>query len=148
MADESISDLTITALTAGGFIEISLPDGGGGWLSRRISHTNLVAVLTSFDTQSTQTIKEKSKASAFTTNLNADTKLESIDFIYVSGTSISVKVGTSALGNDIISGRTITSSKNSANSLSDYFPGATTLYFTITGGAVDIIINYRNNYNS
>jgi hypothetical protein len=147
MADESISDLTTTAVTAGGYIEISLPDGGG-WKSRRISHDDFLAILNTYKANSTQTLKLKIKSADFTQNFNADTKIESIDIIWVSGTSVSVKVGTAALGTDIISGRTITSSKNSANNLSDYFGSAVTLYFTISGGAVDIIINYRNNYNS
>jgi hypothetical protein len=146
--DTSTSQLTETVIVAGTWIEISIPDGGGGFISRKISQANLVAALTAADAQATQTLKLKSKASNFTQSFNADTKIESIDFVYVSGTSISVKVGTSALANDIISGRTITSTKNSFNNLSDYFSAAPTLYFTISGGAIDIIINYRNNYNS
>jgi hypothetical protein len=143
----SISGLPETAIITGGYIEISLPDGGG-WKSWRISPTNFLSEVNSILAKLTQIKKFKNKSSAFSESFNADTKIESIDFIYVSGTSVSVKVGTSVSANDIISGRTLTSVKNSFNSMSDYLKTASTLYFTITGGAVDIIINYRNNYNS
>lgn len=149
--DTKTSDLTEVFTFTGGLIEISMPIGGGNFESKWISQPSLVAILTAFDAQSTQTSKFKSKSSAFSEPFNADTKIESIDFVWVSGSSVAVKVGTSASGNDIISGRTVTSADNSFNPLGDkktYFEGATTLHFTITGGAVDIIINFRNNYNS
>lgn len=149
--DTKTSQLTQTAITAGCIIEISIPDGGGGWLSRKIDYSDFLATLNTYTSQSIQTSKDKSKSAAFTKVFNADTKIESIDFVWVSGSSVIITVGTAALGTDIISTRTITSIKNSFNPLADartYFTGSTTLYFTISGGAVDVITNYRNNYNS
>jgi hypothetical protein len=145
--DTSTSQLIETFLTSGGLIDISIPDGGGGWLSRKITRENLYKILADYIDQSIQTAKDKNKSSNFTKLLGSDVKLESIDFIWVSGTP-NIKVGTSLGANDIISGRTPTSGNPSMNPLSDYFGSSTTLYFTITGGAVDIITNSRNNYNS
>jgi len=144
--DTSTSQLTETTITSGSYIEISIPDGIGGWLSRKISHPNYLAAINTYINQSVQTVKDKNKSSNFTKNLNADTALDGIDFVWVSG-SPNVKVGTSIGTGDIISGRTPTSGNPSRNPLAEYFAGATTLYFTITGGAADIITNYRNNYN-
>jgi hypothetical protein len=155
--DTSTSQLIETFITSGGWIEISIPDGFGGFVSKKISHTSFLATVnTSINTintyinQAPQTDKFKSKSADFTESIAADTKIESIDFVWVSGT-VSVKVGTSASGGEIISGRTVTNTKNSFNPLggaSAYFGSSGTLYFTISGGDIDIIINYRNNYNS
>ncbi|MDH4127178.1 MAG: hypothetical protein OEV44_00380 [Spirochaetota bacterium] len=147
MADTKVSQLTETAITSGGYYETSIPDGIGGWLSRKISNSNLFAVVNTYIAQSTQTAKEKNKSTNFTKAFGADVAIDGIDFIWVSGTP-SVKVGTAPDGNDIISGRTPTGGNASRNLLSEYFENATTLYFTITSGIIDIIINYRNNYNS
>lgn len=154
-ADKKLSELDPTTTVSGSYMEISIPDGAGGWISKKILHSNVIAslitqitTLQNFQNQSTQTIKIKSKSANFTQILGSDVMIESIDLIYVSG-STTVKVGSTSGANDIISGRTITSVKNSTNSLSDYFASATTLYFTLTGGGtIDVIINYRENYNS
>ena len=152
-----LTDRDFTTTTSGTHIMINIPDGTSltGFKSYRILHTAFlagnnaaIAVLQAFIAQATQTVKEKAKSAAFTNVLAADTKFESIDFIWVSG-SPNVKVGTTGAGtNDVISGRTPTSGNPSINPLNKYWVGSTTLYFTITGGVVDIIINKRNNYNS
>lgn len=155
MADKKLSELTSTTTTSGSYYETSIPDGAGGWFSRKILHSNILASVTSlistintYISQATQTTRHASKTANFTQIMGSDVKLESIDFIYVSGTT-TVKVGTSLGANDVISGRTITSTNNSLNIISDYFAGATTLYFTLTGGGtIDVITNYRENYNS
>ena len=155
MADQKLSDQAYTTTTSGADLFINIPLGGGVFESKRITHSSLlagnnaaIAVLQAYDTQATQTVKEQGKSGNFTTVLGADVKLESIDIIWVSGTP-NVKVGTTGVGtNDVISGRTPTSGSPSINPLNKYWVGSTTLYFTITGGAVDIIINKRNNYNS
>jgi len=154
MADKSLSQLTPTATVSGSYMEISIPDGSGGWYSRKILHSNVTATLTAalaiintYIAQATQTNKYKSQSANFTDVLGSDCKVESIDFIWVSG-SPNVKVGLSSLANDIISGRNPISADPSENTLNKYLGTSTTLYFTITGGSVDVIINYRENYNA
>ena len=152
MADKAISDLTSTTTTSGGYVEISIPDGSGGWLSRKITHSSFVAALQSsittlqtYDSQATQTTKHASKSADFTQILGSNVKLESIDIVWVSGTP-SIEVGTSLAANDIISGRTPTSGNPSINLLAEYFGSSTTLYFAVSGGTVNINVNYRENY--
>ena len=151
--DKKVSGLPETAQTSGGFSEIILPDGSGGWISWKISNANLVGSFTSeidainaYINQATQTYKEKNKSADFTKSFDADTAIDGIDFMWVSGTP-NVKVGTSALANDVISGRTPLSGDPSRNLVSEYYLSAQTLYFTVTGGTVNIVINYRNNYS-
>jgi len=152
--DERLSDKAITTIIAGGYTYIILPDGTGGWISHRILISSLLSAvnssissLQSYQSQATTTVKEKSKSTAFTTALPADTALDGVDFIWVSGTP-NVKVGTTSGANDIISGRTPTNGSPSRNALNKYWLASQTLFFTITGGVVDIIINYRKDYNS
>lgn len=155
-ADEKLTDRSYTTTTTGTHIMINIPDAGSptGFTSYRITYaaflaTNnaAIATLQAYDAQAPVTVKEQGKSGNFTNNLSADTKLESIDIIWVSGTP-TVKVGTSAGTGNIISGRTPTSGNPSMNILDKYWVGATTLYFTISSGTVDIIINKRENYNS
>lgn len=138
---EKLSDRIQTALSTDGFVHIILPGGGGpsGFQSFKISTEDLRGLF-----------KERfaNKSAAFTVVLDADLKLVDIDFIWVASNPV-VKVGTTGAGTkDIISGRTLSSVKNSTNSLSDYFKTSKTLYFTITGGTVDVIINYKKTYNT
>lgn len=138
MADQKLSERVETFIRKNGFIHIILPDGGGGYNSWKIAPSYITGLF-----------KERfaDQSADFTVNLDADTKMEDIDFIWKASAPV-VKVGTTLAGKDIISGRTLSSIKNSTNPLSDYFKTAKTLYFTITGGTVDVIINYKKNYNS
>jgi len=152
--DKFLSGKTSTTTTSGGYLYIIIPDGSGGWYSRKIPHTSLVAALQSaittlqtYTAQALQTDKEASKSANFTFSLGSDVALESIDFIWISGT-VNVKVGTTASGNEVLPVQTLTSG-SLRNLVQKYYSGATTLYFTLTGGGtIDTIINYRENYNS
>lgn len=152
MADKAISNLNSTTTTSGGYVEISIPDGGGGWLSKRITHSNflagvsaLISSLQGHVDQDTQTTKHASKSAAFTQVLGSNVKLESIDIRWISGTP-SIIAGTTALASDILSARTPTSGNPSCNILSEYYQTAQTLYITVTGGTVDINTNIRESY--
>lgn len=72
------------------------------------------------------------KTSDFQHLISADQSLERIDFRKISG-SITIKVGTSANGDDIIIERTLTSEDKNIN-LGKSFSSSKTLYITITGG--------------
>lgn len=139
MADQKLSARSITTIVTGGFVHIILPAATpSGFASWRIAIDDLIG-----------STKERHAAQAanFTIDLDADTLLTSIDLLFVTGTPV-IKVGTALSTNDIISGRTLSVSKNSLNILRDYFKNATTLYFTITGGTVDVLVNYKKDYNS
>ena len=140
MAKEKLSQRIETQLIENGFLHIILPDGFGGYNSYKVSPEVLRDLYK--DRYAAQTAN-------FTVVLDADTALEGIDFFYVSG-SINVKVGTSLAAKDIISTRTIDMTNQSERVfLSKYFASSTTLYFTLTGtGSIDVIINYKKNYNS
>ena len=140
MAQEKLSDRSIATITSGGFVHIILPDGGSpsGFASWRIAIPDLLGI-----------VKEKfaNKSANFTEVLDADVLVTRIDFLFVTGTPV-VKVGTTLGGNDVISGRTLSTIKDSTNPLSKYFKTSKTLYFTITGGTVDILLFYNKNHNT
>lgn len=142
MADQKLSARTITTVTEGGYVHIIIPSGSpSGFSSYRIAIPELIG--------QTKT-KYAAQAADFTVDLDADTLVERIDFFFVTGSPV-VKVGTVITENQIISGRTITTVKNSLNRLGDaksYFKLAQTLYFTITGGTIDVIITYKKSYNT
>jgi hypothetical protein len=47
MAEKTVPELIITSTATGGIFEITLPDGFGGWISRRISYSVLSALISS-----------------------------------------------------------------------------------------------------
>lgn len=154
MADEKLSAKTSTTTTTGSYLYIIIPDGSGGWLPRKITHANLLAALQStVDANSAHIAKaeqknrQASKNADFTVSLGSNVSLEGIDFIWISGT-VNVKVGTSLGASDVLPLQTLTSG-SLRNLVQKYYSGATTLYFTLTGGGtIDAIINYKPNYNS
>lgn len=154
MADEKLSARASTTTTTGSYLYIIIPDGSGGFQGRKITYSALVSALSSSITtnstyiaQSVQTSKEASKSADFTFALGSDVALESIDFIWASGT-LNVKVGTSVGADDVLPLQTLTSG-SLRNTVPKYYSSSTTLYFTLTGGGtIDTLINYRENYNS
>jgi hypothetical protein len=148
MADSKLSLRTETTTTNGGFVHIVLPDGVGGYDSYKISYTNFVKSLQDqIDALGNALVRhsETGKTTDFTFEVPANGKIESIDMRVVSG-STTVKVGTSVGGTQILSLRTVTSSQDSNNYVGKSFLTATTLYFTITGSAINITITYRENW--
>lgn len=140
MAKEKLSQRIETQLTESGFVHIILPDGGGGYDSYKISPEALRDLFKN---------RLEAQTADFTVVLDADTALEGIDFFYNSG-SLAIKVGTSLAAKDIISTRTIDVTNQSERvPLYKYYLASQTLYFTLTGtGSIDVIINYKKNYNS
>lgn len=137
---QKLSERIETQLTENGFVHIILPDGGGGYDSYKVSPE----VLRDLFKQ-----RYAAQSASFTFAYDAETALESIDIFWVSGT-VNVKVGKTLGSNDIISGRDMSASKQeSRNLINGYLKTSGTLYFTLTGtGVVDVIINYKKNYNT
>ncbi len=132
------------------FTEISDPTGLKLYIVSdiadfHITYENLIKEFTDYKNQAEQTILDESKASSFTRTIDADTKLESVDIRYISG-SPKVKIGTSLGEDDIMRERTIVSTKDSNNELIKTFKSSTILYITVTGGTVSIKWNVRYNY--
>ena len=110
-----------------------------------ISFENLVKDLTDYKDQSVQTILDENISASYSKALPSNTKLESVDIRYVSGTP-KVKIGTSLGEDDIMRQRTIDSAKDSNNSLIKTFKTGTTIYVTVVDGTVSIKFNVRYNY--
>jgi len=153
LIEEKLSQRTATTIIANGEIHIILPDGLGGFESWRIAVSDFLAdinsAITNLETyvnQALKTDKLKNQSADFSKALGSDVKLESIDYIHVSGTP-NVKVGTSAGASDVIPPQSFSSGALCNNRIK-YFEASTTLYVTITGGTIDIIFNYRQNYNA
>lgn len=111
-----------------------------------ITYENLVKDLTDYVDQSIQTILDQDKSASYTKVIDANTKIESVDMRHVSGIP-KVKIGTSTGEDDIMRQRTISSTKDSNNSIIKTFKSSTTLYITIVDGTVSIKFNLRYNYN-
>lgn len=73
----------------------------------------------------------------------AGTLIETIVFEYASG-SRTVKVGTSAGGDDILEETTIASNAELAHTVNRYWTNSgTSLWFTVTGGPVSVVVFKR-----
>lgn len=138
MADrEKLSERIETVLTENGFLHIILEDGLGAYESWKVGIDTLRNIFRT---------RYAAQSSAFTMTIPADSLLTSIDLVWVSSAPF-IKVGKTLGANDIISGRTLSVSKDSLNILREN-KNITTLYFTITGGVSDIIVKYEKNFNS
>jgi hypothetical protein len=147
-----LSAKPITTVPTGGYVHIITPDGFGGWVSYRISHSNFLSSISSaitalqnYQTQGVTTSKETNKTADFTKVFAANTKIESIDFKHVSGTPV-LKVGETISG-DEISPEIILGSNEHLNILiSKSYESSQTIYITLSGGTVNVNFNYRTNY--
>ena len=86
------------------------------------------------------------KSEDFTYLVDAHTKILSIDTKWISGTVL-LKEGTTLAGDELLEQITLTEGIND-NDLGKTYLEDTTLYFTLSGGVVDIFILYIDNYGS
>lgn len=193
---DRLSQRDTTSTLSGSYFHIIIPDGGGGWLSYRISYTNLfsqvntdlsgkmdistydpagvsddvfdcintyydnaISGLTSDNVQDAidevyasigaagviLIDTEFGKNSNFNKIYAANTKFYSINFRNISGTP-TVKVGTSSGSDDLISDKVVNNGTDRNVTINVGFESSTTLYFTISGGTLNITIEYRQNY--
>ena len=118
----------------------------------QITYANLVAplnsiisILQAYQNQGLQTTKETSKSAPFTIALDANTRLYSIDFQKVSGSPL-VKIGTTLSGEQISPELEVLTNEPLDVNIGKTYTPATTIYVGISGGTVNININYRPNY--
>ena len=110
-----------------------------GSLDRKITYENLVLAITGKLDNLITKYQDASKSAAFTRIIPANCKLDSIDFLKISGTPV-VKIGTTLGGEEVLVETTINNS-SSLNSLISYFEASDTLYISISGGVVTINFN-------
>jgi hypothetical protein len=137
MATTKISALDATSTLTGGYFEIIIPDGLGGFLSKKILASTVLAGVT----QPT-TLKGLTTDATQVTPSNAF--ISKITLFSVAGTTPAIKVGTTAGGTEIMGLTTITDYH--VLNLDQYWSGGGTLYFTISGGVCDIRIDLFSNY--
>jgi hypothetical protein len=85
---------------------------------------------------------DKAQNASYQPAQNADSRIINFGFRYVSGTPI-VKVGTAVGLEDIVDEATV--STEYSYDVSEYSEAGRTLYITITGGTVDVVILSREN---
>lgn len=143
-----------------------LPDGGGGFINYNIYYADLLADVLSriiaaegdistlqSDVTALENLvisKERKVLTASTTfTLPADSKLMASDFVWNSGT-LTVKVGTTAGGDEIMRDRTLNSTTTSIMNRTVYYTiSSDIIYITITGtGSIDGIFTYYQNLNT
>jgi len=147
MAEQKLSARTEATSPSGGFFHV-IRDVGSGLESFKISFANLfLAANTAISQLQTDIanrlkIEKKTSVSAATTfSMPNASKLESIDFYHISST-VTVKVGTAVGLDDIVSEFEISVGAESVIAPKLY-PTTGTLYITVSGGTVNININYR-----
>jgi len=142
MADIKLSDRLITTIVDGGYLYIIIPDGGGGFLSKRI-------LASTFQNPIDLPIIDKlvAQGAPFTKAFDAGTLLERIDFQYVSGTNVKIKVGITVGGDEVsITELPVPNGGNLPLVNVRTFEITETLYITITGGVLNINFKYIPNY--
>jgi len=85
----------------------------------------------------------KNQNTAYAVTQNADSRIINFGFRAVSGVPI-VAVGTGAGLDDIVSSKVITASERAINT-QEYSTASRTVYITISGGIVDVVICSREN---
>jgi hypothetical protein len=113
---------------------VNIPEGANYLIGGK-SSTNIV-----------QKLLINSQSDTFEQVIAANTKILSIDVKWVSGTPV-IKCGTSAGTDNVFEEITLASGMSESDFGKTYI-SETTLYFTLAGGVVDIIILYISDYGS
>lgn len=137
----------------GSYFYAIFPKVGGGYEGLPISWTNAVKPLQEQITQlsesvgSDYTYRFLNQSGNFTQALEASEKILSVDIRYLSGSPI-VSLGLSPAGIDIIELESIVSNSDGQDfnmPIYKSYNSAKTLYFTITGGNVSIVLKTSKN---
>lgn len=88
--------------------------------------------------------QESDKNANFTYTIPGNSKLEGIDFNYISGTPV-IKVGTTNGGDEVLEERVVGATGN-CNLYQNVFASDTLLYVSVSGGTVDVMLYYRKQY--
>ena len=144
MADTKLSAKATTTIISGGFLYIIIPDGGGGYYSRKIAAET-------FENPSSidQIDQLVNQGASFTKAFDAGSKLLQVDFYYVAGTDVKIKVGTT-LGGTEISLAELNVGTDEILPLVPNLPfrASTTVYITIsgTGALLNVTFRYINDW--
>lgn len=166
-----LSDRSVTADTTGGYIHIILPNAGAptGFDSYRISVTNLQAdlnaLITALDGRVTvneddiadlQEILTRDRLLSATGSGNrtlpANGVLTAVNITVVSGSSVTVQVGTTPGGSDLVDysgSKTLAANDYKRydlvhrNTVSGGNSASQSIYWTVTGGTVHFHFNYE-----
>lgn len=107
-------------------------------VSKQQITTAVLGVLPSFEV-----LKNTAKSANFTQSILANCRVLSIDFKVTAGTPL-IKVGTTSGGEELIFSETLTA--NAMRPVAEFFASAGTMYFTISGGTVDVNILVIKSY--
>lgn len=107
-------------------------------VSKQQITTAVLGALPSFEV-----LKNTAKSVNFTQSMLANCRVISIDFKVTAGTP-TIKVGTTSGGEEILFSETL--SANAMRSVAEFFAGAGTMYFTVSGGTVDVNILVIKSY--
>jgi hypothetical protein len=132
-----LSSRSITTTKTGGRIYINMPNGLGGWLTKQIDVTNLLAGVGS------NALKLYNQTLGFSQAIGANSMVTGLFFTIVSGTP-SVAVGTTVGGTDILESTLITGDMSVA--IQQYFAANGYIYFTSSGGNVDVRIDLISDF--
>lgn len=145
-----LEDREETNVTNGGWLHEIIPDGIGGWMSKKIRVSTLFNSINSRVTALENNLgnysitKYTNKSAAFTHVLEADENLTGVDLRFISGSPV-IKIGTSAGSDNIMSERTLVTGVDDSTYIGYPVQVDTTLYITVTGGNASITLTIRNN---
>ena len=128
--------LTVTIKT-GGLVPFEEKQMDGSYITKKIIYENFIAGI------GQNPISLNNKSGNFSYSFDENTFLSTLSIISVSG-SPSLKIGTAPNGNDVLD--TISISGFQYIKLEMFFETTTVLYFTLSGGVInlriDLIVNY------
>jgi hypothetical protein len=133
-----LSNRDLTTDKTGGQVPINVPKLGGGYITKRINVSDLLAGVGG------SAIKLADQTGNVSQILPANTWVEFVHVRTISGTP-TIKIGTTLNGNQILDTSDVGDSMPVMVQL--YFANITTLYFAIVGGNVNIRIEPINDYN-
>ena len=152
-----------TTAPNGGLLYYGTPDGGNpyGYADRVITKTNYLKEVNALVSTNTSNISSVTTRVTTLENLISKTRFSSrtstfnftqaanscISDIYFFGTG-TVKVGTTSGGDEILTSRLISGNYRGAEALARYSATSRTIYITLTGASVDIVIISKLNLNT
>lgn len=143
-----LSSRTLITDPSDGELHIIKPDGVGGYDSYRITFDDLISLLQTQLDSAVSLIGNKradiNKSANFDFYLFPNTKLISFDIQQVSGT-VSVKIGTTVGGDEILPELTFTTGTESIT-IDKYYAGYTDIYVTRISGTFNMVTYSKINW--
>lgn len=149
MAGEKVSIQQETTTTNGAWYYTIIPGPLGVYLSRKISGVNMFKPVTDRLTalENNQgnyaTANYVNRSAPFTHTVAANSKIEAIDCRAISGSPV-IKAGTTVGGEELFPEISVTIGEDSNNLIMKSFQNETIVYFTISGGSLNITITVKS----